>query len=187
MNAVVDISDKIIKTPRLILRPFNEDDLDDFYQYASVDGIGQMAGWLPHKDKKETKKILEMFIREKKTFAIEFNGKVVGSLGLEEYNETIYPENPDKLGREIGYVLSKEYWGQGLMPEAVRAVIDYLFSEVHLDFIICAHFVSNNQSKRVQDKVGFHHIKAFKYQTGYGAIHDAWLSILTKEEYLSKN
>ena len=47
MNAPIDISGVTLRTPRLLLRPWQESDLDDFYEYASVDGVGQMAGWLP--------------------------------------------------------------------------------------------------------------------------------------------
>ena len=66
MNVLIDISTVKLKTERLILRPFCETDLNDFYEYASVDGVGQMAGWLPHKNKDETKMILDMFIEGKK-------------------------------------------------------------------------------------------------------------------------
>ena len=48
MNQKIDISEKIIETERLRLRPWNITDLQDFYEYASVDGVGQMAGWTPH-------------------------------------------------------------------------------------------------------------------------------------------
>ena len=48
MNKPIDISNVIIQTERLILRPWKEADLNDFYEYASVDGVGQMAGWVPH-------------------------------------------------------------------------------------------------------------------------------------------
>ena len=44
MNVNIDISNVIIKTQRTILRPFQIGDLDDFFEYASVDGVGQMAG-----------------------------------------------------------------------------------------------------------------------------------------------
>ena len=59
MNVNIDISNVIIKTQRTILRPFQIGDLDDFFEYASVDGVGQMAGWLPHKNKEESLKILK--------------------------------------------------------------------------------------------------------------------------------
>ena len=178
MNAKIDISNVILKTNRLMLRPFNIYDLGDFYEYASVDGVGQMAGWLPHKNKEESLSILKMFIDEKKTFAIVYNNKVIGSLGIEEYDEKQLPEYADKLGREIGYVLSKDYWGKGLMPEALNEVIRYCFEDLKLDFLACGHFTDNNQSKRVQEKCGFYHYKLVKHETRYGIVKDSWLSIL---------
>ena len=53
--------------------------------------------------------ILDRFIREKKTFAIVYEGKVIGSGGIELYNEEQMPELSDKAGREISFVLSKDY------------------------------------------------------------------------------
>lgn len=90
MNTPVDISNVTLKTNRMIIRPWRQPDLDDFYEYASVDGVGQMAGWRPHKDKAESQTILDMFIAEKKTFALEHQGKVIGSLGIECYNENSF-------------------------------------------------------------------------------------------------
>ena len=145
MNACIDITGITLQTERLILRPWRQEDLDDFYEYARVDGVGQMAGWLPHESKEITQMILDSFITHKKTFALELNGKVIGSLGIETYNEEKFPELKNLQGRSIGYVLSKDYWGQGLMPEAVKAVIAWLFEEVKLDFIVIGHFDWNNQ------------------------------------------
>ena len=180
MNKNIDISNVTLRTERLILRPWRESDLDDFFEYASVDGVGQMAGWLPHKSKEESLHIMNMFIAEKKTFAVEYKGKVIGSLGIEEYNESELPEFADKMGRELGYVLSKNYWGLGLMPEAVQEVVHWLFDEEQLDFIVCGHFVNNRRSQRVQEKCGFVHYKMNKWQTQYGTIEDNWISVLER-------
>ena len=80
----------------------------------------------------------------------------VGSLGVEKYGlEDKLTEFDGYLGREIGYVLSKDYWGGGIMPEAVRTVINHLFGDLNLDFLICGYYDFNNQSKRVQEKCGF--------------------------------
>ena len=184
MNAKIDISNVILKTNRLILRPFNYDDIDDFYEYASVDGVGQMAGWLPHENKEKSMAILKLFIEEKKTFALEYNGKVIGSLGIEEYSEECFSEDKykNRLGRELGYVLSKDYWGMGLMPEAVKRVIDYCFNELYLDFLVCGHFLSNNQSKRVQEKCGFKEVKEITYKTRYNTIEKSMMSVLEKNK-----
>lgn len=168
MNKPIDITNVVLHTGRLTLRPFTESDLQDLYEYASVDGVGQMAGWLPHKDLDESRSILDMFIREKKTLALEYQGKVIGSLGIDLYNEKDYPEFAALQGREIGYVLSKDYWGQGLMPEAVNAVIRYLFDTENLDFLICGHFERNSRSRRVIEKCGFRYIRTVRFLTEYG-------------------
>ena len=183
MNKEIDISSVVLKTDRLLLRAWQESDLDDFYQYASVDGVGQMAGWAPHKDKEESRKILEMFINEKKTFALVYGDKVIGSLGIEKYDQKNFPEFDDLATRELGFVLSKEYWGQGLMSEAVKEVCRYLFEEVKLDQLVCSHFLRNIRSKRVQEKCGFVFYKEYEYHTRMNTIETCALTILTYEHY----
>ena len=179
MNAPVDVTNIRIETPRLILRPWRQSDLDDFYEYASVDGVGQMAGWQPHESVHKSQMILDLFIREKKTFALEFkeNGKVIGSLGLETGEEQ--DEIPGTLmGREIGYVLSKDYWGRGLMPEAVNAVIGYCFTVLGFDYLTCCHFIRNGQSRRVIEKCGFSYLKDIDFETRMGTIEPTRLYVL---------
>jgi len=185
LNAHIDISGVILKTERLILRPWKLTDLDDFYEYASVDGVGQMAGWLPHENKEVSIEILNDFMEGRKTFALEFNGKAIGSLGIEKYKEVEVPEFDHLACCEIGFVLSKEYWGQGLMPEAVQEVIHYLFEDVRLDLILCSHFLKNRQSAKVQEKCGFKFYQQRVYETRYGTVEDSNLSILHREDWVS--
>ena len=92
MNHPIDVSAVTLETQRLLLRPWRETDVNDLYAYASVDGVGQMAGWLPHQTVEESAAIVRMFIEGKKTFAIECKGKVIGSVGIEEYEEKEFPE-----------------------------------------------------------------------------------------------
>ena len=182
MNKQIDITNVVLTTNRLTLRPWRESDLHDFYEYASVDGVGQMAGWNPHRNVDESKTILSHFIKGKHVFALEYQGKVIGSLGVEEYSEENYPELDKLKGREIGYVLSKTYWGQGLMPEAVNAVINWLFNEEKLHFIIVGHFDHNAQSKRVIEKCGFQYIKTTKFETRYDTVENSIEYILYHPE-----
>lgn len=183
MNKQIDITDVVLTTDRLTLRPWRESDLYDFNEYARVDGVGQMAGWNPHRNLEESKEILSRFITGKKVFALEHQGKTIGSLGVEKYKEEHYPELSDLQGREIGYVLSKDYWGRELMPEAVKAVIAYLFDTVGLDFIIVGHFDWNNQSRRVVEKCGFQYIKTTKFETRYDTVETCMDYILWREQY----
>ena len=183
MNAAIDMSTITLKTDRLILRPWRQEDLDDFYEYAKVDGVGQMAGWLPHESKETTQMILDGFITRKKTFALEYEGKVIGSLGIETYNEEKFPELTELQGRSIGYVLSKDYWGRGLMPEAVKAVQRYLFEDVQLDFLMISHFVWNGQSRRVIQKCGFTYLQTDVHETRYGTKESTLEYILYRKEW----
>lgn len=183
MNKQIDITGVELTTARLTLRPWKESDLKDFYEYASVDGVGQMAGWNPHRDLEESKAILSRFIEEKKTFALVYRGKAIGSLGIERYRQTNYPELDALQGREIGYALSKDHWGQGLMPEAVKAVIAWLFDEEKLDFIIVGHFDWNDQSRRVIEKCGFRYIKTTAFETRYNTVETCYDYILWREQY----
>lgn len=183
MNKPIDITNVVLTTDRLVLRPFRESDLQDFYEYAKVDGVGEAAGWNHHKNMEESRAVLDMFIRGKKTFALECGGKVIGSLGIEEYSEKNYPELAALRGREIGYVLSKDYWGQGLMPEAVQAVIGYLFGTEELDFIICGHFGRNSRSRRVIEKSGFCYIKTTTFETRYDTVETSREYILYHPKY----
>ena len=164
MNAPVDVTNIRIETDRLILRAWRETDLADFYEYASVEGVGEMAGWNHHQSMEESRRILDFF-----TFALELkeNGKVIGSLGLEPRDEDA--GLPEELqGREIGYVLSRDYWGRGLMPEAVKAVIDYCFQELSFDYLTCGHFDRNDRSRRVVEKCGFRFLKKVVTPTARG-------------------
>lgn len=180
MNKEIDISRVVLSTPRLVIRPWSMTDLDDFYDYAKVDGVGEMAGWAAHKNKDETRQILERFIEGKITFAIVSQSKVVGSIGIERYDEDMLPEFSGKSGREIGYVLSKEYWGRGLMTEAVRRVVRWLFEEEQLDFVVAGHFVTNRKSQRVLEKCGFRHYKKEILKTRNGPDREGWVSVLER-------
>lgn len=187
MNVPIDITEVVLKTERLILRPWKLSDLEDFYDYAKVKGVGEMAGWKPHESIEESREILEMFANDKKTFAVVYNGKAIGSVGIEEYSEDKFPEFSELKCREIGYVLSKDHWGKGLMPEAVLEVIRYLFEEVGLDLIVCGHFIWNTQSDRVQEKCGFRHYGFSKYETRINTIEDSEDKILTREMWEQKS
>lgn len=185
MNASIDISRIQLRTPRLLLRPWEQRDLQDFFAYASVEGVGPMAGFKPHDSLDVSQSILDHFIREKRTFAIEHEGRVVGSLGIEAYDEDKHPELDALRCRSVGFVLAKSLWGKGLMPEAVQEVIRYLFEQKKLDAILCAHFLWNAQSARVQQKCGFRPYKTGQTTTSMGTVEQEQVNILTRQAWLS--
>ena len=161
VDVSIDIADAKIETDRLILRAWQETDLDDFFEYASVEGVGEMAGWEHHDSIDVSHGILMSFISKKNEFSIVLkeSNKVIGSLGLHDSwaNDEIDYEH--LIMKEIGYVLSKDYWGQGLTPEAVKAIIDHCFVVYRLEALTSGHSLSNSQSKRVLEKCGFKYVK----------------------------
>lgn len=165
MDIIIDVSKIVIETDRLILRSWQESDVDDFYEYASVEGVGEMAGWKHHGSVAESLKILQSFILERSVLAIVYkeNNRVIGSLGLHPSWANEEDGYAQLKVKEIGYVLSKEYWGKGLMPEAVHAVIAFCFDRCGLEALTVGHFSSNNQSKRVVEKCGFSFVKTGEY------------------------
>lgn len=184
MNAFIDIRDVVLKTKRLIIRPWQYEDVGDLHEYASVEGIGDLAGWSNHKDIEESMEVMDMFISNKNTFALEYNGKAIGSLGIELYPEEKFIELKNLKGREIGFSLSKDHWGKGFMPEAVDEVNRYLFEALDLDFIMAGYFPTNERSKRVQEKCGFKFYGRGSTVTRRGVTSELIFNILWQKDWI---
>lgn len=167
MDVTIDLSNVEIETERLFLRPWQLSDLEDLYVYASVPGVGEMAGWPHHTSIETSKRILDMFIEEKTVLAVfhKADQKVIGSIGFHKSWGNDDPEIKHLKLKDIGYVLSKSYWGEGLMPEAVKALIDYAFNLEWVDAFTIGHFLSNPQSRRVIEKCGFQFVRQSEYYT----------------------
>lgn len=166
---IIDLSQIYLDTPRLLLRPWWESDLEDFYAYASVPGVGEMAGWPHHESLDDTRRVLSLFMEEKNVWAIVLKeeNRVIGSLGLHRSwanEEKHYPR--DRI-LEIGYVLSKDHWGKGLMPEAVKRVLRFCFDQLDLDAVTVGHFSHNTQSRRVIEKCGFTFFQTDRYYVDF--------------------
>ena len=184
MNAQINISNVILETNRLILRAWEITDLDDFFEYASVKGVGEKAGWEHHKSKDKSLEILKMFIEEKKVFAIVLkeNQKVIGSIGIEELSEELDKDLDNLLGRELGYVLNKDYWNKGIMKEAVSKVVDYCFNTLKLNFLMASYFNYNITSKRVLENLNFKFYKDIIIETRYNNIKEKSTLMLLKND-----
>lgn len=150
-----------IETARLRLRPFTQDDAQDVFSYASDSRVGPIAGWPPHKSLDESREIIRTVFSLPGVFAMELkeNGVAVGSAGfVGRHPAGEFPDCPDD---EIGYGLHPDYWGQGLIPEAVNALVEYGFTTLGYQRIWCGHYGGNWRSDRVIRKCGF------RYQFSY--------------------
>lgn len=146
-NGFKGFGKETLVTERLILRPWRESDAEDLYEYAKDPIIGERTGFVPHKSVEDT---IEVLLR--KGLMCEYNravclkdGKAIGSIGLINHDGT----------PEIGYWLGKPFWGQGLIPEAVRRVAVYVFDVLGANRLYCGYFDGNVNSRRVSEKCGF--------------------------------
>ena len=157
MIAPVDASRIRIETKRLFLRPVDQNDLSDIHEIVSDSQVAETAGFpLCETLEQSAKRMLE-YMDDNETLAVVLkdNGKMIGTVSLQKRDWTMYPIDQGLKGRELGFDLNRNYWGQGLMPEAVRAVCDYCFRELKYDFLTAGYFLGNEKSRRAIEKCEF--------------------------------
>jgi len=175
-----------LETQRLILRTWLNNDVHDYYEFASDEQVGIMAGFKPHESLFESQIILNIFMIQNKSWAIYHrqDNKVIGYIDLHPD-----PKRSSKIKcLSIGYSLNKKYWGQGIMVEASQAVMAYVFKELKLDLLTIYHYTDNNQSKRVIEKLGFSYDGTLRSSARLfnNMIKDEACYSMSKQEYLSK-
>ncbi len=175
---------KTLTTDRLIIRDIKIYDIDDIYEYAKRENIGIHAGWNAHKDKNETLRIVKALAESGDVFAIveKSSNKVIGTIGIhDDYKR----KNP--YAKSFGYVLSDDYWGQGIMPEACKAAIEYFFDELNVQILTVYHFNYNERSKRVIEKLGFTYEGKLKCSVVRfdGEVLDEMCYSMQKEDYIN--
>ena len=171
-------------TERLILRPWEESDVESLYEYAKDPQVGPIAGWPPHISVEDSRQIIKSVLAVNETYAIckRQDNRAIGSIGLmrgEQSNLDI----PEDEG-EIGYWIGVPFWGQGYVPEAVRELIRHGFEDLKLNRIWCGYFEGNDKSKRVQEKCGFryHHTNKDIYWALMDEVRTEHVTCLEKEE-----
>lgn len=177
-----------IKTKRLILRPWLPDDAEALFEYAKDTRIGPICGWLPHTSVENSREIIEKLLMKDESYAVTLKekDKVIGSISLMMKKDVRHIDIKDDEG-EIGYWLGVPFWGQGLIPEAVRALLERGFEEFNLSVIWCVYFDGNDKSKRVQEKCGFHYHHTLK-DVYFPITNDTWtehICCISKEEWLA--
>lgn len=174
-----------LETERLILRPWLESDAETLYEYAKDPAIGPIAGWLPHTSVDNSQEIIRNVLSADEVYAVclKNNNKPIGSIGL-SIGKASNLNLSDTEG-EIGYWIGVPFWGQGLMPEAVKKLISHGFENLKLDKIWCGYFDGNIRSKRVQEKCGFvyHHTDKDIYWELTNDIRTEHITCLTREDW----
>ncbi len=143
-----------LETERLILRKMRADDAEDMFEYACRGDVTEYLTWYPHPDKIYTREYLEYLGTKYRTgdffdwaITLKGSGKMIGTCGFTSFDFT-------NDGAEVGYVLNPEYRGQGLVPEALLAVLEFGFDNLLLHRAEAKYIVGNDASRKVMEKVG---------------------------------
>ena len=175
----------ILQTERLILRPWQEDDAESLYKYASDPEVGPNAGWPPHTSVEDSREIIRNVLSVPETYAVclKENGVAVGSIGLKTGDATDMTDREDEC--ELGYWIGQPFWGQGLIPEASREILRHAFEDLGMSAVWCGYYDGNTKSRRVQEKLGFvyHHTTEGLEVRLMNEIRTGHVMLMTKETW----
>ncbi|MGN1423262.1 MAG: GNAT family N-acetyltransferase [Oscillospiraceae bacterium] len=175
-----------ITTERLILRPWKETDAESLFEYASDPAVGPIAGWQVHKSVEDSLDIIRNVLSAEETYAVclKTDGRAVGSVGLIPPMQSHVKISGNEI--EIGYWIGVPFWGNGYIPEAVRAMQKRAFVELGYSAMWCGYYDGNEKSRRCQEKCGFvyHHTEENKLCEPMGDVRTEHFTYLTKEMWL---
>ena len=145
----------LLETERLILRRWEKNDAESLYEYAKDPDVGPIAGWPAHRSIEESRDVIKNVFNGKEAYAIclKTDNKAIGAVELKLNGHTDMTERDDEC--ELGYWLGKPFWGQGIVPEAVKEMLRHAFEELGMTTVWVGYYEGNAKSKRVQEKCGF--------------------------------
>ena len=168
---------------KFFIRSLLPGDQEAFYRIYSDMDLCLNSGSLPVKSLEDAKSKLNRMIEMGESFAIvstetmEIMGVISVRKDIHRYNNRAYM---------LGYVLEKQWRGQGIMPQAVQYMLKYLFMNMGADIVTAAHFPGNESSKRVLEKCGFTYEGTLRreYTRFDGQILDSCMYSITYDEWL---
>jgi [ribosomal protein S5]-alanine N-acetyltransferase len=141
-------------TDRLILRKMTPDDTEAVFTYASDPEVTRYVSWETHLSTEDSRAFLDLVTSKYESggepeWGIVYKGdhRFVGTCGIVSWE-------PYHARAELGYALSRDYWGRGLMAEAVGAMFSFGFREMNLNRIEARCIAENSASARVMEKAG---------------------------------
>lgn len=143
-----------LETDRLILRKMAPGDAEAVFAYASDPEVTRYVIWETHRSVEDSRAFLELVTSKYESggepeWGIVYKGdhRFVGTCGIVSWE-------PYHARAELGYALSRDYWGWGLMAEAVRAMISFGFEKMNLNRVEARCIAENVASARVMEKAG---------------------------------
>jgi RimJ/RimL family protein N-acetyltransferase len=162
-----------LHTARLILRNFQEHDLDSFFTYRNDPVVAQYQGWsLPYPLEKAEKFISSM----KDNFSPQQGDWVQFAIALKETDELIgdlgcFVRKEDARQSVIGFTIASKYWQKGFAVEAIGGLLEYLFEDMNMHRISADCDTENVASYKTLEKLGFrreaYFVESFLFNNRY--------------------
>ncbi len=144
----------VLHTPRLMLRPMTMKDAADIFAYSRDPEVARHVLWSAHRSPEDSRAYLRYILRQYREaepsswgIVLKETGRLVGTIGYMGYSE-------ENSSAEVGYSLARPLWNQGLMTEALQAVIDFSLNRLHIHRIEALHDAANPASGHVMRKCG---------------------------------
>lgn len=150
---VAKLNEMIIKLSKCVLRPWRVEDAVCLAKHANNAKIAaNLRDAFPHpytiKDAGNWIAAMQQQLNNL-VLAIEINGEVCGGIGMHRFTDV------DRMKAEVGYWLSEDYWGKGIVSEAVPAFVKHIFATTDLIRLQAGVFQHNKASMKVLEKAGF--------------------------------
>jgi len=136
---------------KFTLRPWTLNDLESVSKHANNPKITQnMSDGFPNSIEK-WKTFIEFATSSKDILylVIDINGEAIGSIGVSPKKDYM------QKNAELGYWLSEEYWGQGIITKAIKEIVKLAFNKFDIERIYATPFEKNYASHRALEKAGF--------------------------------
>lgn len=178
-----------LATPRLLLRKVHLSDANDLFEYASDQMTVRYVSFPRHQTVVDSQEAIANHFMPNtlQTWGIiwQETGKFIGTISL---------MGLDEHQAELGYILNRTFWGQGVMPEAASALLKLCFEVLGLTQVHALHHVENPASGRVMQKIGMQRIgtfpdykREFSNLTGKVESITAEQWIITKDMYFKQH
>lgn len=155
MISIIKENTPTIKTERLILRKFRQDDAKSLFEILSCEKVNKFLPWFPLKTVDEAK----VFLEEHYLAYYDKPSIYRYAICLKENDNPIgYIALSNKESCDLGYGLKKEFWHKGIVTEAAQAVVERI-EKAGYTYITATHDVNNPRSGEVMKKLGM----SYKY------------------------
>ncbi len=174
-----------LETERLILRELKSSDAKAVFHYFSDPEVTRYLSAGPYKKLEQASEMIDFLValfQNKEGFRWGMTLKdgpdrVIGTCGYHAWAKTYFRA-------EIGYELAREYWGQGLMREAIQALLTFGFAEMRLNRVEAHVLPDNVASAQFLEKLGFQREGLLReYEWVKGKFKDILLFSLLKKDY----